>query len=488
MSSPLAPILSAAPARRQRGGARPAQLALLAIASALLIAAGGVAALGIGEPRQLSPLFEPLRVDVPVDAAGVEPAAVKVGVSFGGVDPAIATELDRRLRREWRLDPRGQYVLRISADTAIHEPLLQMRVEVGDGRIQAVRELTLLFDPAPAAPLPEAAATPAVAPASPSPPAAASAAAPQPVVPARPGAATAPPVSVPVVPRPTEVVTPAVAAVPPKAAEPAAASAQAQQDRIASTRLREQALSSADRWQRLPIAAGDTLASLAERARGGQTAIPLSLVEMLLRWLNPRAFDGVAGQPLAGAELRFPRPESLAAQLAASDGRWLSEAAASPAAAAAVPVAVLAGSPAADVSPMTEPGARPLPAAAALGAVAMPAAAATSATASGTPAGGAAGLFGSLSMWIGSVLLTSTLGVLLSLKLLGRLPAGASAEPLPGVVVARSLSATASASASSEALSSGPQALGEAPATFTRLDFAEPVAVERRDREARGRT
>jgi hypothetical protein len=487
MSSPLAPILSAAPARRQRGGARPAQLALLAIASALLIAAGGVAALGIGEPRQLSPLFEPLRVDVPVDAAGVEPAAVKVGVSFGGVDPAIATELDRRLRREWRLDPRGQYVLRISADTAIHEPLLQMRVEVGDGRIQAVRELTLLFDPAPAAPLPEATATPAVAPASPSPPAAASAAAPQPVVPARPGAAAAPPVSVPVVRRPAEAVTPAVAAVPPKAAEPAAASAQAQQDRIASARLREQALSSADRWQRLPIAAGDTLASLAERARGGQTAIPLSLVEMLLRWLNPRAFDGVAGQPLAGAELRFPRPESLAAQLAASDGRWLTEAAASPAAAAAVPVAVLAGSPAADMSqttdPAIEPGARLLPAAAALGAVAMPAAA-PSATASGTPAGGAAGLFGSLSMWIGSVLLTSALGVLLSLKLLGRLPAGASAEPLPGVVVARSLSA----SASSEALSSRPQALGEAPAAFTRLDFAEPVAVERRDREARGRT
>ncbi|WP_439638241.1 type IV pilus assembly protein FimV [Nevskia sp.] len=487
MSSPLAPILPAVPARRQRGGARPAQLALLALASALLIAAGGVAALGIGEPRQLSPLFEPLRVDVPVDAAGVEPAAVKVGVSFGGVDPAVATELDRRLRREWRLDPRGQYVLRISADTAIHEPLLQMRVEVGDGRIQAVRELTLLFDPAPAAPLPEATAPPAVPAPARVPPAAFPAAAPQPVVPIRPGAAAAPPAPVAAVqPPPAKAVLPTVAAPPPEAAGPAAASAQAQQDRIVSTRLREQALSSADRWQRLPIAAGDTLASLAERARGGQTAIPLSLVEMLLRWLNPRAFDGVAGQPLAGAELRFPRPESLAAQLAASDGRWLTEAAAS-SAAVAVPVAALAGSPATDAFPMTEPGARLLPAAAALGAVAMPAAA-PNAAASGTPAGGAAGLFGSLSMWIGSVLLTSALGVLLSLKLLGRLPASTSAEPLPGVVVARSLSATASASASSEALSPGPQALAEAPATFTRLDFAEPVAVERRDREGRGRT
>lgn len=475
MSSPLAPILSAVPARRQRGGARPAQLALLALASALLIAAGGVAALGIGEPRQLSPLFEPLRVDVPVDAAGVEPAAVKVGVSFGGVDPAVATELDRLLRREWRLDPRGQYVLRISADTAIHEPLLQMRVEVGDGRIQAVRELTLLFDPAPAAPLPEATTPPAVPMPARVPPAASPTAAPQPVVPSPPGAAVAPPVLVPAVRQPAEALKPAVPAAP-KAAEPVVALtvSQAQQDRIASTRLREQALSSADRWQRLPIAAGDTLASLAERARGGQTTIPLSLVEMLLRWLNPRAFDGVAGQPLAGAELRFPRPESLAAQLAASDGRWLTEAAASPAA-AAVPVA------APDASPMTEPGARLLPAAATLGAVAMPVAAAPNAANSGTPAGGAAGLFGSLSMWIGSVLLTSALGVLLSLKLLGRLPAGASAALLPGVVVARSLSATASASTSSEALA-------EAPATFTRLDFAEPVAVERRDREGRGRT
>ena len=485
MSSPLAPILSAVPARRQRGGARPAQLVLVALASALLIAAGGVAALGIGEPRQLSPLFEPLRVDVPVDAAGVDPAAVKVGVSFGGVDPAVATELDRRLRREWRLDPRGQYVLRISADTAIHEPLLQMRVEVGDDRIQAVRELTLLFDPVPAAPLPEATAPPAVPTPARVPPAASPTAAPQPVVPALPDAAVAPPVLVPAVRQSAEALKPAVPAAP-KAAEPVVALtvAQAQQDRIASTRLREQALSSADRWQRLPIAAGDTLASLAERARGGQTTIPLSLVEMLLRWLNPRAFDGVAGQPLAGAELRFPRPESLAAQLAASDGRWLTEAAASPAA-VAVPVAALAGSAAADGSrmkePVIEPGARLLPVAAALGAVAMPVAATPNAANSGTPAGGAAGLFGSLSMWIGSVLLTSALGVLLSLKLLGRLPAGASAALLPGVVVARSLSATASASTSSEALA-------EAPATFTRLDFAEPVAVERRDREGRGRT
>lgn len=468
MSSPLALILSLAPARRQRGGARPAQLALLALASALLIAAGGVAALGIGEPRQLSPLFEPLRVDVPVDAAGVEPAAVKVGVSFGGVDPAVATELDRRLRREWRLDPRGQYVLRISADTAIHEPLLQMRVEVGDGRIQAVRELTLLFDPAPAATPPEATVAPAAPPASPVPPAA-STTAPKTVVPKPPGAAAALPASVPAVRQPAEAVMPAVPAAVPKAAAPGVAVAQ--QDRIASTRLRGQALSSADRWQRLPIAAGDTLASLAERARGGQTTIPLSLVEMLLRWLNPRAFDGVAGQPLAGAELRFPRPESLAAQLAASEGRWLADTASGPTA-APVPVAALAGSAAATSSPMTDPviapGGRLLPAA--IGAVAMPAAPAPNASASGAPAAGAAGLLGSLSLWIGSVLLTSALGVLLSLKLLGRLPAGASAEPLPGVVVARSLPASASAE------------------TFTQLDFAEPVAAERPDREGRGRT
>ncbi len=118
--------------------------------------------------------------------------------------------------------------------------------------------------------------------------------------------------------------------------------------------------------------------------------------------------------------------------------------------------------------PVIAPGARLLPAA--IGAVAMPAATAPNASASGTPAAGAAGLFGSLSLWIGSVLLTSALGVLLSLKLLGRLPAGASAEPLPGVVVARSLPAAASAEA------------------FTRLDFAEPAAAERPDREGRGRT
>ncbi len=43
--------------RRNRGWARPAQMALVAMGGVLLIYAQAVAALGVGEPRYLSHLF-----------------------------------------------------------------------------------------------------------------------------------------------------------------------------------------------------------------------------------------------------------------------------------------------------------------------------------------------------------------------------------------------------------------------------------------------
>ena len=105
--------------------------------------------------RQLNDFFGIVEQMSAVDTRGVDPAAVKVGISISGVDPAAAADIESRLHREWRVDERGNYVLRISSNEPIHEPLMQMRVEVGDDRIQAVRELTLLFDPAPMPALPE---------------------------------------------------------------------------------------------------------------------------------------------------------------------------------------------------------------------------------------------------------------------------------------------------------------------------------------------
>jgi len=445
MSSQPARSTATTARRDQRGGARPAQLALLAVAGTLLLYARLVAALGIGEPRELSHLFEPLQVDVPVDARGVEPSAVKVGVSFSGIDPALAAQLEGRLHREWRLDPRGQYVLRISADAAIQEPLMQMRVEVGDDRIQAVRELTLLFDPAPAL---LSVATAETAPAS-APPPRSRKPAPSPP-PARAVAAPAAAAPVAVVPRkPQAPATPVV-----RAAEP-------DTSRAATAQRRSQALSSADRWLRLPVLAGDTLATLAERARGEQTAIPLSMVAMLLRWLNPRAFDGIGSQPQVGAELRFPRPESLAAQLALSDGHWQVDGGAATAAggiAAAAPAAPIEASVTASPVPATLAMSDRLssraadPAAALVAGAALLGPGSTTPTRLSTPTGAAAsapaaGLLGSSAALVAGLALLSVLALGLTLVVRARLPAVKRAEPLPGVVVSRSLAAASPESA-----------------------------------------
>lgn len=323
--------------RHQRGGARPVQLAVIAVVGALLLHTGVVAALGIGEPSAVSHLFEPLQIDIPVDTQGVTPATVKVAVRITGVDAAAARELQRRLLRQWRVDASGQPLLRIRADAVIQEPLLEMRVVVSNDEDRAARNLTLLFDPAPVGtppvardarpkPAPKPAA---LTPAAPRPPAATAAATPTAKAPAKAASTTAPAPSRASSPAPRRespaaaapASTPVPAAAAPALAVAAAVAATPSTDR-ASVRPRTQALASADRWQRLPVGSGDTLDTLAAQARGQQTAVPLSLVAMLLRWLNPRSFDGAGLQPMVGSELRFPSAESLAAQLAASDGHW----------------------------------------------------------------------------------------------------------------------------------------------------------------------
>lgn len=499
--------------RRQGGLARPAQMALVAMGGVLLIYAQAVAALGVGEPRYLSHLFEPLRVDVPVDTKGVDPAAVKVGIHFSGVDPAAAAEIESRLHREWRVDERGNYVLRISTDQPIHEPLMQMRVEVGDDRIQAVRELTLLFDPAPvdvpAASLLAEAATPAVdneiVAAEPVTIAAepieavsianvaliaiaAARTAPATMATPRPAVATAPAIA-PALVKPAVTATVAavkapVAAAAPSLAKPVliaspklltplanaaavmiepmrvsasiptpqlktTASLEAQ---IASTR-RAQALSSADRWQRLPVAEGDTLADLAERARGNQTSIPLPMVAMLLRWLNPRSFDGVGSEPLVGAELRFPKAESLAAQIAISGGVWTVDdvtASTSDAASAVVPppsFQVLTPQSAAEMAVAMQAG---LPTAQDAGiAIAGGSAllAARPAAAGGLPSAVTGGRVASTGL-LGGAVVAGLISVALMLTMVVTTPVPQASRYVPASVVARSVSASASATAS----------------------------------------
>lgn len=540
--------------RRLHGAARPASMALLAMGGVLMVYAQAVAALGVGEPRYLSHLFEPLHVDIPVDTRGVDPAAVRVGVSLSGGDPASLSAVAGQLKREWRTDEHGGHVLRVTAPQAIHEPMLQMRVEVGDARIQAVRDLTLLFDPAPVAmagpvepvveasasapmPLVAEATAPRVAPA-----AALEAAAVAPIAelaearaavaaepvaevagdevdaatvlraieaeledearlaatpaagdaaslrlaplapltvaavpatgvgriaPARPVAVTpdsrSAPAAVPVE-RPERARAPAVTiSVRPLAAPapvPAIAAlatltlpvlgAAERRAQIAST-LEPRALSAIDRWQRVRVAEGDTLESLALRVRGEHAEIPLPMVAMLLRWLNPRSFEQSVGAPLPGAELRFPNPDSLAAQIAVSGGVWtVDDLTSNAGAVAAVPppsfqllTALSAESLDRTLKAATATDDRAPDAAAAIAALGTGLAVAT------PPAAPRLRLSGGL---VGGAALAGVLSMLLMLNMVLRTPLPQGPRALAGAVVARSVSAAPATAADSRVL------------------------------------
>ena len=216
--------------------------------------------------------------------------------------------------------------------------------------------------------------------------------------------------------------------------------------RIASTR-RAQALSGADRWQRLPVAAGDTLDSLAERARGDQTAIPLSMVGMLLRWLNPRSFDGVGSQPLVGAELRFPKPESLAAQIAISGGVWTVDdvtASTAAAASAAVPPPSFQVLNPQSASDLAAAMAAPIGAGTALLAARPAAASALPPALTGGRA--AAGGLAASSGLVGGAVLAGLLSMVLMLNMVVGSPAPQASRYVAAAVVARSESPSAAAS------------------------------------------
>lgn len=458
---------------RVRGLARPAQMAFAAMTGVLLIYAQAVAALGVGEPRYLSHLFEPLRVDIPVDTRGVDPAAVQVGVSVSGVDPDTATRLGRQLQREWRVDEGGGYVLRITTDQAIDEPLMQLRVEVGDQQVQAVRELTLLFDPAPveAPTVTQLAEAPASLPLPASAPVAAKAVAPvavvEPVLIRKVAPIRLPATTVPaVVALSSAVVAKPLAAAPVTLTVSNRLGSGGLKAQIASTH-RAQALSSVDRWQRMQVVEGDSIDSLAERVRGNETTLPLPLVTMLLRWLNPRAFDGVGSVPLVGAELRFPKPESLAAQMAVSGGVWTVEditTTTADAAGTAVPppsfqlltpssADALAQAMHIDPVPALVPALAPALTITA-GSALFPArsAAAPSGLPPALTAGRAAGsAFAASGGLVGGALLAAVLSMVLMLKMVVTTPVPQASRYVPAAVVARSVSTSVAAPSAASA-------------------------------------
>ncbi len=325
--------LSRRSARREiHGWIRPLKLVVVAMVATLGLYAQTVSAIGVGEPRYLSSLFQPLRIDIPLEADGSDPERVHVEVSIVGDSAAEGAPTTATLRREWLHDEHGHPFLRVTSPQVVNEPMLTLRVDVGDASLQVQRDLTLLFDP-PAAPADIAVRAPEALPA----PAAEIQTAAATVV-------TDPQVVLPPDPTPR----PAASTTIPASAEAALAQSVTPASRREPTRAApatarktpRPSVTTPDRqWQQFgPVEPGDTLEMLSKRVRSGAD-IPLPLVSALLRWLNPDAFRPTSGEPIPGAALKFPKPELLAAQLTATGSVALQLDSVAAAAPAALPAA-----------------------------------------------------------------------------------------------------------------------------------------------------
>lgn len=288
-------------------------------AALALILSCGASALGVGEPRHISPLFEPLRVDIPIEGAASADLQVRlmmvssshetVGLDLGG------HSVSSLLHQELVDSGNGQRVLRVSTDRIINEPLMTLQVDVTDGGAHIRRELTLLFDP------PEVSATAEIA-------------------------ATVPSVQAPAVASsPVSTAIPAVAdaardarpvpdvlasAVPPRRVHPVRSKVKSSSSKapvVAKTSLPAPAPSpekdvpsaavNTKDWQQYgPVEVGETVMMVADRLRPSPE-LSITAMAALLRWLNPEAFLISTGDLRPGAVLHYPDPTTLAASAAA---------------------------------------------------------------------------------------------------------------------------------------------------------------------------
>lgn len=249
-------------------------------------------ALGIGEPRTLSKLFEPLQVDIPIDAESLDDSDLRVRLMV--VDDHDDAEVlsTSGLRQSLWTDAKGQRFLRVRSGAAVREPMLTLHVDIAGTGVQVRRDLTLLFDP------PDHAAE-----------ALAATSAPANVAPA--GDRTLPAESL-VAAASTEEF--ARAAPPPESAK----ARQATRPRLPHVRTAvAPALAAGEDWRRYgPVRQGETLETIAGATRASPN-VPVATMALLLRWLNPLAFASGAELPRVGATLKYPDPAMLAAQIAA---------------------------------------------------------------------------------------------------------------------------------------------------------------------------
>ena len=148
------------------------RFALTGVATAaLLLAAQGAWALGLGRLQVQSSLGETLRAEIDVTSLSPEEAAnlqVKVaspdayktaGVDYNAVLPATRVSLERRAD--------GRPYLRLTSDRGVQEPFVDVILEINWSTGRLTREYTLLFDPPTTARAPAPSTAPAMAAASP---------------------------------------------------------------------------------------------------------------------------------------------------------------------------------------------------------------------------------------------------------------------------------------------------------------------------------
>ncbi len=125
---------------------------LAAVTAALLgLYGSNSAALSLGRITVQSALGEPLRaeIDIPDINAG-EVASLKVGVAQPEAFRAAGLEYNpamARLQASLQKRPDGRAYLRLSSDSAINDPFVDMLLEASWATGRIVRDYTLLFDP-----------------------------------------------------------------------------------------------------------------------------------------------------------------------------------------------------------------------------------------------------------------------------------------------------------------------------------------------------
>ncbi|MCK9384991.1 MAG: hypothetical protein M0Q15_10235 [Nevskia sp.] len=291
------------------------------------------AALAIGEPRQVSQLFEPLRVEIPIEGSGDADLRVRLTMISSSREAVAAdigsTSITSSLRQELITGADGHRFLRITSQQIMNEPVLTLHVDVAEQGIQIRRELTLLFDPPSTSPHSTAFAAAEPAPTTQATQAAVSSASTAQVASigggetAEPAATTATPdrkpaltiasasvgASKPVARNRRHRRNSNVAAVAPAKHKPLATAAP--NVKVPATPA-VAALLNLDAWQNYgPVQIGETIAQVADKLRPTPD-LPVTTMAALLRWLNPDAFSKLDGELRVGATLFFPNPTVLA--------------------------------------------------------------------------------------------------------------------------------------------------------------------------------